>query len=180
MQKYTPYFILVNSIFLGVFLLFISGGQHLYAQNSKDLKQQKENVEKQIIWVENKIKNTLKQQDSAFQRLDLLSENILLREKKISLLNAELKKVYTDLENQQEKKKILDQNQRKLQQAYKDFMVKAYKDLLQYDPLTFIFSADDFNQAIDRYKYTETHAEERKKSLLALKNNQEKLEENGN
>ena len=154
------------------FLIFLN----VFAQSSKELQEKKKQIDQQIVWIEKQIKNLSKEKDAVLAQLSLLTENIRLREKNIEILQKELKNLEVNIVNQQNKKKLLDQEQKQAQEKYKNLITQAYKDCLQYDALGFVFSAEDFNQALDRYKYVENHVEERKKISLEIQENQEKID----
>ena len=123
------------------------------AQSVNDIKKQKEKAEKEISYLNKLLNEATKDKSVSAEKLNILQEKIFQSKKLLSSLNQEVNYLQNDI----------DLNEKRIEElkVEKDAMLKLYSRLVygtwkrrnKTDKLMFIFSASNFNQAYNRFKY---------------------------
>ena len=136
-------------IFLMVFIVKFDCN----AQNVNDLEKKVNKLQSEIKTSQNLLKKTSKNKETTIREVELLQAQIKKRddlintyEKQIALLNKETKGYRNDINNLQNE---LEKNRKE----YADLLVIHYRNRNNLNNLLFIFSSDDFNQAVRRMRY---------------------------
>ena len=145
MRKITYHFLFV--------LMFLSINVICNAQSINDLEKQVNKLQSEIKTSQNLLKKTSKNKETTIREVELLQTQIKKRddliktyEKQIAILNKETKGYKNDVANLQNE---LEKNRKE----YADLLVIHYRNRNSLNNLLFIFSSDDFNQAIRRMRY---------------------------
>ena len=96
--------------------------------------------------------------------IDLLAENIRLREKNLVLLQESLEKIAKNLQNEKLKKEQFELEIKVVQKQYENLLVEVYKNGVQNHWIVFVFAAEDFNQIFERYKYVQNYMDKMKQN----------------
>ncbi len=136
-----------------LFLMFFSINMICNAQNVNDLEQQVNKLQKEIKTSQNLLKKTSKNKATTIKEVEILQAQIKKRDdliktydKQIAILNKETKGYKNDINNLQ---KELEKNRKE----YADLLVIHYRNRNNINNLLFIFSSEDFNQALRRLRY---------------------------
>lgn len=136
-----------------LFLMFFSINMICNAQNVNDLEQQVNKLQKEIKTSQNLLKKTSKNKETTIKEVEILQAQIKKRDdliktydKQIAALNKETKGYKNDINNLQ---KELEKNRKE----YADLLVIHYRNRNNLNNLLFIFSSEDFNQAVRRLRY---------------------------
>lgn len=136
-----------------LFLMFFSINMICNAQNVNDLEQQVNKLQKEIKTSQNLLKKTSKNKETTIKEVEILQAQIKKRDdliktydKQIAALNKETKGYKNDINNLQ---KELEKNRKE----YADLLVIHYRNRNNLNNLLFIFSSEDFNQALRRLRY---------------------------
>lgn len=136
-----------------IFLMFFSINVICNAQSVNDLEQQVNKLQSEIKTSQNLLKKTSKNKETTIREVELLQAQIKKRddliktyEKQLALLNKEMKGYKKDISNLQNE---LEKNRKE----YADLLVIHYRNRNSLNNLLFIFSSEDFNQAIRRMRY---------------------------
>lgn len=136
-----------------IFLMFFSINVICNAQSVNDLEQQVNKLQSEIKTSQNLLKKTSKNKETTIREVELLQAQIKKRddliktyEKQLALLNKETKGYKKDISNLQNE---LEKNRKE----YADLLVIHYRNRNSLNNLLFIFSSEDFNQAIRRMRY---------------------------
>lgn len=136
-----------------LFLMFFSINMICNAQNVNDLEQQVNKLQKEIKTSQNLLKKTSKNKETTIKEVEILQAQIKKRDdliktydKQIAALNKETKGYKNDINNLQ---KELEKNR----MEYADLLVIHYRNRNNLNNLLFIFSSEDFNQAVRRLRY---------------------------
>ena len=136
-----------------IFLMFFSINVICSAQSVNDLEQQVNKLQSEIKTSQNLLKKTSKNKETTIREVELLQAQIKKRddliktyEKQLALLNKETKGYKKDISNLQNE---LEKNRKE----YADLLVVHYRNRNSLNNLLFIFSSEDFNQAIRRMRY---------------------------
>lgn len=140
-----------------IFLLF---AQVSFAQQPADkatLQKQREQLRNEIEQTEKILNETKKTAKVNIGQLSLINKKMDLQGNVIENINGEIRNLNNDIYSSQlevnKMKRILDT----LKQEYSKSMVYAYKNRSNYDFLNFIFSANNFNDAIKRIAYLKSY-----------------------
>ncbi|MBR6438431.1 MAG: peptidoglycan DD-metalloendopeptidase family protein [Bacteroidales bacterium] len=123
------------------------------AQTVNDLEKKVNKLQGEIKTSQNLLKKTSKNKETTLKEVELLQAQIKKRddliktyEKQLAILSKETKGYKNDISNLQ---KELEKNR----QEYADLLVIHYRNRNNLNNLLFIFSSEDFNQAIRRMRY---------------------------
>lgn len=134
-------------------LMFFSINMICNAQSVSELEKKVNKLQGEIKTSQNLLKQTSKNKETTLKEVELLQIQIKKRddliktyEKQLSILNKETKAYKNDINNLQNE---LEKNR----QEYADLLVISYRNRNNLNNLLFIFSSQDFNQAIRRMRY---------------------------
>ena len=123
------------------------------AQSVNDLEKKVNKLQSEIKTSQSLLKKTSKNKETTIREVELLQAQIKKRDdliktydKQIALLNKETKGYRNDIDNLQNE---LEKNRKE----YADLLVIAYRNRNNINNLLFVFSSEDFNQAIRRMRY---------------------------
>jgi len=142
-----------------LFLLFLA--QSSFAQKSEidKIKAQQKKAKQEIAETAKLIKETERNQTATVQKLELLKQQIVLRERYLNNLTYEIQEIKKDIANSEIEASSLKVQLKQMQEEYKLILFTLYKVSNEYDQLIFILSADNFNQAYNRVKYLQYYSD---------------------
>lgn len=175
----------INKIALIIFFLifFIKG----FSQTKEILKQQKEALEKEIKYTNSLLEKTKKNKTKSLTYLTVLNTQIKNKEKYISILSLEIGFLQSQIRKVENKINGFDENIKKqekeiilLTEEYAKMIYFANRNKANQNPIIFIISAKDFNQAYKRALFLKQYTSSRKNQIKkiteaknALKNEKE-------
>lgn len=134
-------------------LMFFSINMICNAQNVNELEKQVNKLQSDIKTSQGLLKKTSKNKETTLKEVELLQAQIKKRddliktyEQQLAILNKETRGYKNDVARLQNE---LDKNR----QEYADLLVIHYRNRNNLNNLLFIFSSEDFNQAIRRMRY---------------------------
>jgi septal ring factor EnvC (AmiA/AmiB activator) len=142
----------------------------LLAQKSRQQleKEKRENLER-LQELQNTLKKTTEQKRASLGQLKTIKQQINAQNRKIELINDDLKLMDSELNELQKAKLELDKDLGKLREEYAKMIYNSSKRNNSLNELSFLFSAPNFNQFIIRYKYLKQYTDERKKQVDQMK-----------
>jgi septal ring factor EnvC (AmiA/AmiB activator) len=160
--------------------LFFLLTQVLFAQqpaNKDALQRQRDKLKSEIAQTEQILNETKKTAKVNIGQLSLINKKMSLQGNVIENINGEIKDLNNNIYLSQleinKMKRILDT----LKQEYGKSMVYAYKNRSNYDFLNFIFSANNFNDAIKRIAYLKSYRNYREMQAESILKTQTMLED---
>ena len=136
-----------------LFLMFFFIIIDCNAQSVNELEKKINKLQSDINTSQNLLKKTSKNKETTIREVELLQAQIKKRDdliatydKQISLLNKETKGYKNDINNLQNE---LEKNRKE----YADLLAISYRNRNNLNNLLFIFSSEDFNQAVRRMRY---------------------------
>lgn len=149
-------------VLIGLFLLlFIPISSK--AQNKKEsLEKQYQKIQEEIKNIETLIATTKNEKQNSINQLNAITTKIETRQGLISNINAQIQFLEKSIVEKQEVIKSLEKDIEELKADYALMINNAYKNKFGTHPLHFIFSAESFNQAIQRFTYLSSYAKTRK------------------
>jgi murein hydrolase activator len=164
--------------FLTAFLFLFIGLTVAAQQDDKDaLQKQREQLRREILETENRLQETRQSTKVNIGQLSLINKKMDLQGSVIDNINSEIKNLNNNIYLSQleinKMSRILDT----LKQEYAKSMVYAYKNRSNYDFLNFIFSANNFNDAIKRVAYLKSYRSYREMQAENILRTQAMLED---
>jgi len=152
-----------------VFLFGILDLATAQATNDKsELERERREIQdelKEIQSVYNKVKGQKKQ---SLGQLNMLNRKITLQEKYITSINKELRYIDDDMYRSNIEISRLQKQLDTLKSQYARTVVYAYKNRSSFDYVNFIFSANNFNDAIRRVSYLKSYRAYREKQVNTI------------
>ena len=148
----------MSKVFITAFFFLISASSCFAQQAEKDaLQKEREKLKKDIAATEKMLNETKKTASVNIGQLGLINKKLDLQGSVMNNINGEIRSLTDEIYASQleinKMVRVLDT----LKQEYSKSMVYAYKNRSNYDFLNFIFSADNFNDAIKRITYLKSY-----------------------
>ncbi|WP_041340101.1 murein hydrolase activator EnvC family protein [Runella slithyformis] len=131
-------------------------------------KEKRENMER-LQELQGILKQTTEQKRATLGQLKAIKQQISAQNRKIDLINDDLKLMDSELNELQQAKIALDKDLEKLRDEYARMVYNASKRNNSLNELSFLFSAPTFNQFLVRYKYLKQYTDEREKQVAQMK-----------
>lgn len=143
--------------FILSFALFCFSAMVSSAQTREELERQRQELKKEIEQTEKLLNNNKAQTKENLLQWKLINNKVNLQDRVIENISKDLRmldnNIFTIQKDIRKYDKLLDT----LKQEYARSMVYAYKNRSNYEFLNFIFSADNFNDAIKRISYLKSY-----------------------
>lgn len=147
----------------------------LHAQSLSSLQEKKQNALKEIELTSKMLSQVQNQEKASLNRLQLINNNISQRNKLIEGLDAEIRLYGEQIGNNQLVVNLLSGDLEKMKQEYTKLIRLTYISYHKGNPLIFLLSAENFNQAYRRLLYMQRYASVRTKQAEAMKQLQQLL-----
>ena len=131
--------------------------QSLRAQSREELEQQRMELRREISKTQTLLNANKEQTSQNFLQWKLISNKVDLQNKIVTNLNKDVSVLNNNMYTLQLDINKYDRLLDTLKKEYAKSMVYAYKNRSNYDFLNFIFSADNFNDAIKRVAYLKSY-----------------------
>ncbi|MEJ2004138.1 MAG: peptidoglycan DD-metalloendopeptidase family protein [Cyclobacteriaceae bacterium] len=163
----------LNGVFL---LLFLFISLAAFGQKSKEQlqKEKQENLRK-IEETERILQETTGQKKSTMGELNALNQRISVQEDLIGSIRNEITLLNNEIEENNTIIDALEQDVVRLKEEYGSMIYATYKANQGFNKLTFLFSAESFNQFLMRLRYMEQYSDVRKQQAQQIKRVQETL-----
>lgn len=146
-----------------------------WSQNKEDLQKQRDELNKQIQVTNKLINETEESKQNTQSQLNLTSSKIELRKELIANITQEIRQLEADMAENQELIASLNEDLERLKSEYAEMIYRAYVNRNTYDKLLFIFSSEDFFQALKRTRYINQYSEYRARQAELIRQTAEKL-----
>jgi septal ring factor EnvC (AmiA/AmiB activator) len=137
-------------------------------------KEKQQNLEK-IKEVEKILSETSSQKKNTLGELSAVKQRITMQENLISSIKSEISYLDNDIDENNEFIRALQEDLKKLKKEYASMLYAAQKANNSATRLTFLFSAESFQQLVMRMQYMKQYAEKRKQQAAAIIAVQEEL-----
>lgn len=144
-------------------------------QSKKDLENKKKELQKEIEYTNQLLKETKQNKKLSLNQLVTLNKKISAREELIATINSEILILNKQINENHESINGLQNNLTKLKTEYAQMVYYAYKNQDAYSRLMFIFAAKDFEQAFMRLKYLQQYSDYRHKQAEMIIKTKKKL-----
>lgn len=159
-------------------ILFLSALSTFAQQPSRaELEARRKQLLETIKETERQLASTQKDTKATMGQLRALQAKLAGRQKLINNINNEMEQIGSSIQKSTAEIEKLKENLAVLELRYAQSVRYAYKSRSSYDMLAFLFSADDFNEAMRRMKYLKRYRDYRKDQADKIRLTQSKLQE---
>lgn len=153
-------------------MLVFFGCSSLYAQTTAQ-KTKLQNQYNQLIGeiknIENLLNKTKEEKEQSLSQLQSLSQKIAARQSLISNIKSQVQYLQNNIDENNKIIKAMQKDLEDLKKSYAEMVRNSYKKLHSKNQLNFIFSADNFNQALQRYSYLKTYSKYKQNQAELIK-----------
>jgi septal ring factor EnvC (AmiA/AmiB activator) len=150
----------------------------VHAQKSKtQLQREKQRNLEKIKETERILDETGEQKKNSLGELNALNQRILQQESLIKSIQGEVSLLDYDISENNQIIDALERDLKKLKEEYAAMLFAAQKASGKVDKLTFLFSAQSFDQMMMRLKYMEQYGKARQDQAVAIEKVQDILKE---
>ena len=172
----------MNKIILNIFRVFIIVALPLFAicqqPTKEDLTKQKQQIQKEIDELNTNLSKVKGRKDEALKFMSILNRKLEARERLVNNINKEIKRIEEEAFISEREIYRLKKELDTLKQKYAQSIVFAYKNRSNYQYLNFLFSSNDFNDAIKRVTYLKSYRQLRETEAQTIVKTQELLQSN--
>jgi murein hydrolase activator len=131
----------------------------IYAQSGdkSDLLREREGYKKELADLQKQLNQIQGSKQKSFAEMRFIQDKMALREKLVNNISREVNYIERDMTKTQREMNVLNAKLDTLKLAYAKSIVYAYKNRNNYDFLTFIFSSNNFNEALKRIQYLKSY-----------------------
>lgn len=150
--------------FFVAFFLVLFSTQALYAQHTsrKELEKRRATLLQEIAATQEQLAATTKDRKASLSQLRAINSKLRARQSLINTINSELGNINSNITSLNAEIKELNQNLEILKRHYAQSVRYAYKHRTSQSLILFLFSADNFNDAIQRMQYLKRYRDYRK------------------
>ena len=145
------------------------------AQSKKELQKQRDDINNKIEQTKKMIRDSERQQKSTIRQVQLLNEQLALREELLSNLNDDIHEIDGEIKRKNHYIGEMESQVNQMKQEYGRMIYNAFRQRTSYDKLMYIFASADFHQAYKRLKMTQRYADARKKQAFMILGKQEEI-----
>jgi len=151
-----------------IFILFITSafGQQM---SRSDLEKRRQSIMDAIRETQEQLDATKKNKNASMSQLRALQAKLRERQKLIDNINDEISDINNNINRSSQEVTHLKGNLEILKMRYAQSVRYAYRTRSSYDMLAFLFSSNDFNEAIRRLKYLKKYRDYRKKQAEQIR-----------
>ena len=158
-----------------VILLGLGVAAQAQQTNRSDLEKRRASLLNDIANTQTQLEETKKDKKATMGQLKALMSKLESRQQLINNINSGLDKINGNISTSTSEVETLKQNLASLKMAYAQSIRYAYKHRVNQNMLAFLFSAQDFNDAIRRMQYLRKYRDYRKEQVEKIRISQERL-----
>lgn len=147
-----------------------------FTQTIDDLRRQKQLAENEIETTTHLLEEIQTSEKASVNRLNLINNHIQQRDTLISALSNEIRVWEEVIENDSVVIGLLQADLENIKNEYAALLRLAYRNKNLIDPLVYVFTAEDFNQAYRRYQFFRQLTSYRQKQAQVLQAVQTELQ----
>ncbi len=154
---------------------------HSFSQqqpSKEELQKQQKQLQKEIDDLNNSLVSNRQNQKQYLRQLAIVQRKVALREQLISSINKDLRRIDDEMYSKEIEINHLKKELDTLKQNYAKSIVFAYKNRSSYAYLNFLFSSDNFNDALKRVAYLKSYRQYRETEAAAIVKTQDILQQN--
>ena len=161
-----------KSVILFLFLVSTLTGN---SQSVESLEKKVQSLQKDIRLAEKLLKETSKDKETSINQVSLLQTQINQRESLIKTYQNQINAINKEIQSNKNQITSLEKDLALYRKEYSNLIVINYRNKGKANNLLFIFSSEDFNQAIRRMRYVQELKESIKHKIEDIDNTQTKI-----
>lgn len=151
-----------------LFTVFVVMNVVVFAQDKTELEKKRKQTLQEIEILNDQYNEIKKNKKQSIGQLTLIQNKIRLRNEVISTINKQVRAIDGDINTSYIEMRRLQKDLDTLKMNYAQNVVYAYKNRSSYDFLNFLFSATNFNDAVQRISYMRAYRNYRAQQLDAI------------
>jgi septal ring factor EnvC (AmiA/AmiB activator) len=168
----------MKKLLIAILLLFSSiAGFAQSVQDKAKMERERQAIQEEIRQIQSVYSKVKGQKKETLGQLNLLQKKLALQDKYIANINKEIKIVSDEIYLSTLEVNRLQRQLDTLKAQYAKSVVYAYKNKSTYDYLNFIFSSNNFNDALKRISYLKSYRSYRQQQVANIIETQKKIEE---
>ncbi len=161
---------------VGCLLLTLGFAAPLLAQKSRQqLEADKKENARKIKSIQSVLNKTASEKKVSVGQLRAINQQVTTQKKQIDLLSDDLRLLGSELKSLEKARRELANDLAKLKKEYGQMIYEASKRNTYLSQLVFLFSAENFNQLVLRYKYLQQYTEARQGQVRQMEKVQQEL-----
>jgi peptidoglycan hydrolase CwlO-like protein len=157
--------------------LLLGFSMAVLAQSSEELKKKQADIQHEIDALRQTLNDTKKNKKVGLVQLAAVQKKLRLREQAINNISDQINVIQGTINKSRTEITVYTQELDTLKAQYEKSIVYAYKNRGNYDYLNFIFSANNFNDALKRIEYLKSYRQYREQQATAIKSTQALLQQ---
>lgn len=142
-----------NKILLSLLFFFLISFSGRSQSSVQSLEKKIQSIQKDIKLAEKLLKETSKDKETTINQVTLLQAQINQRESLIKTYQNQVNAINKDIQNNKKEISALEAELALYRKEYSNLLVISYRNKGKANNLLFIFSSEDFNQAMRRMRY---------------------------
>lgn len=139
------------------------------------LQRERDRLTQQLATTENLLQQARSNRDNASAQVALLDQQIQLRQKLVNHHEAAIRSLERSMNGTDTEIRTLEGHVAALKQEYARMIQQAYRMKMSANPWMFVFAADDFSQAVMRFRLIQSYSESRKRQVAQIEEAQAEL-----
>ncbi len=158
-----------------VFFLSMALVGNVAAQGSDELKKKQAEIQSEIDDLRRTLDATKKNKKASLSQLAMIQKKLRLREQAIGNISQQIDMIQDNISKSRNEISRLKNELDTLKIQYEKSVVYSYKNRSNYDFLNFVFSANNFNDALKRVQYLKAYRNYREEQAENILNTQKVL-----
>jgi septal ring factor EnvC (AmiA/AmiB activator) len=156
----------------------LAGGQVQvqYTLSKSELEAKRKQIVETIQQIEEQLETAKKNKKASISQLRALQAKLAERQRLIGNINDEIDQINNTIKQSTNEVGVLKQNLELLKIRYAQSIRYSYQNRSSYDMIAFIFSAENFNDAMRRIKYLKKYRDYRKEQVEQIRLTQGQIE----
>ena len=162
---------------IGFFIAGLLANSHAQQGSREDLQKKEKDLLKELADLNNMLTQTQKTKKLSLNQLALIKKKIHQREDLVNTISKQVHQLDETIFNNERDIYRLGKELDTLKLKYAKSIVFAYKNRSSYEYLNFLFSANDFNDAVKRITYLKSYRQNRETQVSTILKSEELLKD---
>lgn len=168
----------MKKIFIAILIFFCSyAGFTQSVQDKAKMERERQAIQQELKEIQSVYSKVKGRKKETIGQLSLLQKKMSLQDKYIGNISKEIKIVSNEIYLSSLEVNRLNRQLDTLKSQYQKSVIYAYKNKSTYDYLNFIFSSNNFNDALKRINYLKSYRSYRQLQVANIIETQKKIEE---
>jgi len=162
---------------IGFFVIGLLANNHAQQSTREDLQKKEKDLLKELADLNNMLTQTQKTKKLSLNQLAIIKKKIHQREDLVNTINKQVHQLDETIFNNERDIYRLGKELDTLKLKYAKSIMFAYKNRSSYEYLNFLFSANDFNDAVKRITYLKSYRQNRETQVSTILKSEDLLKD---